>query len=147
MSSRVFVNGALHWEGNRHESKIIVSFDIVDEVFKEVPLLDYKEDEFHIIVGVLGGCLCVVCGFSSLRVDVWLMKVYGVKDSWTKMFSISHLEVIRSSVCGFFIRPLCYSKNDEIVLVMDKALVLYDTNTKGVKIIPSNPDILDWFKA
>ncbi|XP_043721154.1 F-box protein CPR1-like [Telopea speciosissima] len=103
---------------------------IVSEV-KEVPLPHFVDDKFHMTIGVLGGQLSILCNFSEVCVELWVMKDYGVKDSWEKQFSIE-----QPSVLGYFdecIRPICYSKKGEVLLEtgpgVEKcsgALVLYD---------------------
>lgn len=40
-------------------------------------------------IGVLDGCLCVFAGVQDVGIDVWVMKEYGTKESWKKVFSIS----------------------------------------------------------
>ncbi|XP_026444828.1 F-box/kelch-repeat protein At3g06240-like [Papaver somniferum] len=86
-------NGALHWLAHTFgkDSYILVCFDVVSEGFKEVampisPIPYPEEDMFHVSVGELGECPCLVF---HVRVDVWMMQEYGVGKSWTKSFSIT----------------------------------------------------------
>ncbi|KAF3657449.1 hypothetical protein FXO37_14932 [Capsicum annuum] len=58
--------------------------------------LDYPEIEkpcnfkeyHHLVLGVLGSDLSVLCNNTWRHTDVWVMKEYGVKESWTKMLAI-----------------------------------------------------------
>ncbi|XP_026397104.1 F-box/kelch-repeat protein At3g06240-like [Papaver somniferum] len=74
----VRLNGALHWKAK----KIIVSFDVSDEIFKEFPLPEQPlDDGGGVELGILESCLCLVSYSTSGRFDIWVMQDYGVKDS------------------------------------------------------------------
>ena len=66
-------------------------------------------------VGVLDGCLCLLSENSpSKAVDVWVMKEYGVKDSWVKLVSIPNRHAYRPlQVC-----PLAYGKGSQSELLV-----------------------------
>ncbi|GMY36709.1 F-box protein CPR1-like [Fagus crenata] len=139
--------GALHWVvSNKFEvtkGDQIVSFNLTAENFRELPLPEGLEhDKVMIDVGVLGENVCVTADYHGVRVDVWVMKEYGVKASWYKLFTVAH------NVVGFgsfeYLRPLAYSKSgEEVLLEQDgKRLVWYDwkrNEVKNVKI-PGMPD-------
>ncbi|XP_057452146.1 F-box protein CPR1-like [Lotus japonicus] len=67
------------------------------------------------IEAVLKDCLCVCYDHEETHLVVWLMKEYGVKESWVKLMAIPHVEL---QVFGFVphIEPLCMSE-DGVVLV------------------------------
>ena len=48
-------------------------------------------DNFILVeeLGVLGGCLCVFVPHCGVYNDVWVMKEYGMRDSWIK-FTINY---------------------------------------------------------
>ncbi len=77
-------------------------------------------------VGVLGRCLTILCIHNKVRLDVWVMKEYGVKESWTKLNSVQPFE---------YIRPVAYSKSgEEVQLEKNKCLAWYDIkNSKRIK--------------
>lgn len=81
----VFCNGALHWFMNDHDdnkdSKIIISFDLSLEEFKEIPQPDDTRYvcQFFSYVGIMEECLCI---FTSDNNPTWVMKSYNVKQSW-----------------------------------------------------------------
>ncbi|GKA16054.1 F-box associated domain containing protein [Tanacetum coccineum] len=58
------------------------------EAYDEVLLPEYGEGNMHLELGALGQCLCVLCNYFKSHADLWVLKVYGVKDSWTKLASI-----------------------------------------------------------
>ncbi|XP_042509364.1 F-box protein CPR1-like [Macadamia integrifolia] len=137
----VFANYALHWVAGRdlEPDNFIISFDLQDEEFREVPLPDFLDNYSYMYVGVLGGQLCFLCRISS-RFEVWVMKDYGVRDSWVKLFTIEQPEVISSLGHA---RPLCYSKNGEVIFnKSDGPLLLYDPRSGRVRTlrIPGAPD-------
>ncbi|KZV24388.1 F-box/kelch-repeat protein [Dorcoceras hygrometricum] len=125
LASGAFVNGAIHWLASSKERglrSVIAAFDLVREVFDEIPApssVDVERFVFHKLV-VLGGCLCMVDSIGSDGIDVWIMKEYGLADSWTK-FSIngdSGVDVVK---------PLCYVGDGEVVfLTEEESLVVYD---------------------
>ncbi|XP_026428792.1 F-box/kelch-repeat protein At3g06240-like [Papaver somniferum] len=88
----LYLNGALYWLTD--DSKLIVSFDLGDEIIREVPgpvrdnFFDNNSYQYK-YVDVLGGCLCVVCVTHGVRGDVRVMKDYGVRESWTTEFTVS----------------------------------------------------------
>ncbi|KAI3448388.1 hypothetical protein Pfo_005053 [Paulownia fortunei] len=89
-----FLHGALHWiTSSNRPSELISSFDLEREKFKLVPPpahfnLQYANKVSWINIGVLRGCLCICYIYEDAEFEVWVMREYGVKESWTKEFSI-----------------------------------------------------------
>ncbi|XP_042515310.1 F-box protein CPR1-like [Macadamia integrifolia] len=156
----VLANSALHWVANvdlvlakvspgHHESGLglIVSFDLKDEEYREVPLPDFMDDvdivddKFLMKVGVLEGQLCLLINF-SIRVEIWVMKDYGVRDSWLKQFSNERRDVIQNF---FKVTPVCYLKNGEVILRgSHRPLLLYDPHRGRTRLLrTSAPGSLD----
>lgn len=135
-----FVNGAIHWAASRNTgsnlsfSWLIVSLDLANETYGEVAQPSYGEGEFDLSLGVLGGCLCVLSNFHGYRTDVWMMKEYGVRESWTKLTSIPYLIEISKHEYPVL---LYLSKNGEILLEFGSHIVLYDPQSRSFK----NPGI------
>jgi len=95
----VFVenSSSLHWVASRKiqpfQSDLILAFNLTLETFNEVPLPDEIGEEvnsksFKIRVAVLGGCLCMTVDYKDTKIDVWVMKEYGCRDSWCKFFTL-----------------------------------------------------------
>ncbi|KAM7503717.1 hypothetical protein LguiB_002621 [Lonicera macranthoides] len=92
-----FFNGALHWIVRDESSdKLICAFEIESEGFGFVDppvTFDWKKRKRFdwSNVGAFRGCLCI-CASDALDFrpdyEVWVMKEYGVKDSWVKEFLI-----------------------------------------------------------
>lgn len=129
-------SGHLHWVVNRKfkfdEDDLIVAFDLTVESFRELPMPECTEQKFQIDVGVLGGCVCMVANYCDVRVDVWVMKEYGVKESWAKLFTVAQDEVAGGTLK--YLRPLAYSKSGEEVLLEQNhgRLVWYDLRRNRV---------------
>lgn len=77
-------NGALHWlMKDQNKNKVILSFDLSNEEFNEIPHpddLDFKFCGIHAL-GIVKGCLCIHLQKSQPH-DLWIMKSYNVKESW-----------------------------------------------------------------
>lgn len=136
----VFASNALHW-ALPHWPELgvknsIIAFDIVAEMFHQVPQPDYHKDQlnFQVDVEVLDGTLCLMCNYEHVYVDLWVMREYGVKESWIKLFSFRATKSISSFM---FLRPLAYSKDGDKMLleVNDQKLVWYDLNRKTVRTV------------
>lgn len=98
----VFMNGVVHWlaqtpndEGNIRN--VIVVFDIGHEVFDEMPVPKSVEgmEHLHMEVGAVDGLLALFpCNGSEWDLEgeesysIWVMREYGVVESWTKLFDI-----------------------------------------------------------
>ncbi|KAL1542525.1 F-box/kelch-repeat protein-like protein [Salvia divinorum] len=120
-----FVSGNLHW-GRRFgvDSKWeIVSFDLGNESRGVVNEPSYLDRGFSPSLGVIGGSLCVMCDYPKISVDVWVLKVYGVSDSWMKLVVIPYLD---DPWKGPYSTPLCVGGKGEILLVYGSGFVVYD---------------------
>ncbi|XP_024986394.1 F-box/kelch-repeat protein At3g23880 isoform X2 [Cynara cardunculus var. scolymus] len=122
-----FSNGALHWAASRDfgssYSWTIVSLDLAKETYGEVLQPVYDEGDKDLALGSLVDGLCVLCNYRGNHADVWLMKVYGVKDSWTRLVSIPY---VTDPGRDQFSVPLCISNDGKVLLQFGSKLVLYD---------------------
>ncbi|OMP07163.1 hypothetical protein COLO4_07575 [Corchorus olitorius] len=143
----ILVNNALHWLIFYPKSSV-VGFDLTSERHRDIqlPLLDkYTYDLMGIVE--LGDCLCMIgkkfydWSGDSVNCDIWVMKEYGLRESWTKLFSLIF------DARMVLLRPLAYSKCGQKVLFwidndMDRnRLVWYDLKGKSTENIEiSIPD-------
>ncbi|KAL7216424.1 hypothetical protein ACSBR1_028376 [Camellia fascicularis] len=117
-ASEALVCGRLHLlaqlricQGTRiHRDVAIVSFDLADEQFREVP----RPDCGNLIMAnyqltVLGGCLSAVACYLYDRYEIWVMEEYSVKESWLKKYNIK--DCIRQFMKPEFQRPYGIRKN------------------------------------
>ncbi|KAK7363828.1 hypothetical protein VNO77_05986 [Canavalia gladiata] len=138
----VFVGVALHWVVTRklepNEPDLIVSFDLRLESFREVPLPVSVNGNFEMNVAQLGGCLCMVEDRGS-GFDVWVMRVYGSRESWCKLFTVTRrCELTRSMKC---VKPLAlgfWGDGDRVLFEQDRSKLywyhLKSGNVSCVKI-------------
>ncbi|KAF5481009.1 hypothetical protein F2P56_001705 [Juglans regia] len=148
-SSQVLVNGRPHWVTwplKHHQRMKIVSFDLADEQFREVPSTPLKGTTYQLVV--LGGCLSAAVYLNSGTLEIWVMREYDVEESWIKKLNIrAHIpkglkedianqlfknsNIIRK---GRFVRVLCLLKTDEILLeYKSRVLVSYDSKSGEFK--------------
>ncbi|KAL5578395.1 hypothetical protein UlMin_020094 [Ulmus minor] len=145
-SDGVLFNNALHWVVYPKEASIasqfILAFDVASEEYRKVPIphTDYGNGRPFCVVGTLGGCLCVNYILHWKCTDVWVMKEYGVKESWTKLFSVSNC-------CSDFLRSFTYWKTSDKVLMnhINEEYILYDLKTKRYQSVevPLMPEDFD----
>ncbi|KAK1370730.1 F-box domain-containing protein [Heracleum sosnowskyi] len=88
-TSGTYVAGSLHWLANNvnDSSLIIASFSIADKEFSEVPLpKGIANLSFKVLrLGDFKGCLCLFTSVFNGGTECWLMKEYGVVESWMKL--------------------------------------------------------------
>lgn len=125
-------NGVLHWvvatRGTFKEKRklVILTFDLHSFKFGEilVPDVNNMKGIDHIAkISELDGRLCYVYqprkGVNP-KIYVWVMKEYGVKESWTRLLTDDHASAIRKSGHFFASIPITsYKRGDgggEVVL-------------------------------
>ena len=99
-----FLSGTLNWLAIRSNSpevdsynKFIVSFDVGKEQWREVLQPVFHRDHIHFTVptlGVLRDCLCLSYQYAyDAYFVVWVMKEYGVRESWTILMNVCYMDV------------------------------------------------------
>ncbi|KAM7473316.1 hypothetical protein LguiB_020559 [Lonicera macranthoides] len=128
-----FVNGAAHWVAYTRNCgqmrNLILSFDMCDEVFREIKLPEclVAKSLWYMGVVVIQDSLSVVEYDKSLEflnmLSIWVMKDYGVVESWTKQYKID-------TEVGL-VRVLGVRRNGEVLLTTrNDELVDYDVQTR-----------------
>ncbi|KAK4732149.1 hypothetical protein R3W88_025137 [Solanum pinnatisectum] len=109
------------------QSGSIISIDLADRKWGEMGLPCYWKGGRGVVLS-LGSDLFFCDCDETYMVDVWLMKEYGVKDSWMKMFTIKIPQ--DPSVYGYLgqIR-LHMASGSEILVVFGSTFMIY--NLKG----------------
>nr|POF13385.1 f-box protein [Quercus suber] len=87
------LNGAVHfavYDENIPSCQLVLSFDLGDEVFRLIPLPNGAFG-WSVHTLVIGGSLSLLCYdiCKNKCCSIWVMKEYGVVDSWTKQFTIN----------------------------------------------------------
>ncbi|XP_050382001.1 F-box/kelch-repeat protein At3g23880-like [Argentina anserina] len=129
MWSQVFVNDFIHFIGYSKMGEaycnVVLGFDVSEEVFHEMKLpKDLTSVVPNMIMSVTGKTLAVQ-HYDGIRkcCNVWVMREYGVVESWTKQFTIDFLtpnfrvtKVLGSMKNGEFLLETYNEKKGEIVL-------------------------------
>ncbi|XP_050229366.1 F-box protein CPR1-like [Mercurialis annua] len=143
----MLTGGALHWlvrrsDGSTGKKRVILGFDLGTEEFRELPQPEYSATDCKISMSLLGTWLCICANDGDqLDFDIWVMKEYGVTESWTKLFSIPYATTFLTSVVKT-VKPLGFSKNGGQVLLdfvkqgeWGRCLVWYDIKKKKLEKI------------
>ncbi|KAL6134114.1 hypothetical protein ACLB2K_066347 [Fragaria x ananassa] len=138
-SSQAFVSGAFHWvaHGPPEEGtfcNLILAFDMAKEVFQKLPLPSClaAKSNLNMTIAVLNGLLSLVPRYNgpveeSYSDLVWIMKEYGMAESWTKLFCIDiQGQAIR--------RVISFTKNGEVTLLNGSGEpVSYESDTQQTR--------------
>ncbi|KAL7215774.1 hypothetical protein ACSBR1_027839 [Camellia fascicularis] len=136
-SPQAYINGVSHWVAHTPRDvgifrNLIVSFDMKDEVFREVSFPDgiAGKDEFLRTTSlvVFEETLCLIQRRqyqNDSHCWIWVMKEYGVVASWVRQF--------RFDLHGVLRKPIGMRKNGEVLLVTSEGyLVSYDPESKRI---------------
>ncbi|OMP00161.1 hypothetical protein COLO4_12870 [Corchorus olitorius] len=147
------LNGSLHWEGGELGDQscygdLIFGLHLGDEEYFKVPECDTQVRDFdYKNVGVLGECLCVFrdgsTGWVADNVALWVMKEYGVKESWKQLIYLSRDEW-GMMINIFHTRAVGYSKSGDKILLDDNGFkpvwCNLETKTGETLYIPGAPE-------
>ncbi|XP_028794680.1 F-box/kelch-repeat protein At3g23880-like [Neltuma alba] len=137
-TSQMFVNGVIHWVVNCRTNggirNCILTFNLAEDTFGELMLPKLLE-ESPFMVSILAGSdsLAVVLRQDSAEFDgtffsIWVMKEYGVMESWTEAY---HFDSSRFEGIS---RVLALSSSGEVVLQSwSDAIVLLDPKREPTK--------------
>ncbi|OMP08790.1 hypothetical protein COLO4_06123 [Corchorus olitorius] len=114
----VLVNHALHWllVNKNHDldsslvNNAVIAFDLTTEEYRQLSLPRVMSSSARDLceqVYELGGCLCV-----TFVNDIWVMKEYGSRESWIKIFTVNDDDAIQSRGLAY-----TYSKSGEKLLM------------------------------
>lgn len=140
MWRQVFLNGVVHWVAYEPINDIasrsaVLAFQLGDEVFSEVMLPDElaRETVTNLTIFVIGESLGMIKyngEASNQSFDVWMMKEYCVRESWTKLHRIKLQDGIEKVVA--------FWKGGETFLALQRLeLVIFNPvtmQTKGLGI-------------
>ncbi|XP_026377721.1 F-box/kelch-repeat protein At3g23880-like [Papaver somniferum] len=136
-----FLNGALHWTRSiplEDTSNCIVSFNISNKKLMDVPLPEKSiiDPEDSNRVGVLGDCLSLVLVHKSLdrAAEVWTVQDYGVRESWTKLFTTTQKPITKYT---FLSIPMLSLKTGEILIYSYDGVILFDPKNEKVGNVSS----------
>ncbi|KAK8661921.1 hypothetical protein V6N13_091509 [Hibiscus sabdariffa] len=124
-----YANGSLHWVGDERDKyfggRLIFGLDLGTEEFHQVPEPNVRFRNFgYKNVGVLGGSLCVFREYTNCydedHIILWVMKEYGVKESWTELIYLSHEGWELTSI--YNTRAVACSRRGDQILLEDDGI-------------------------
>ncbi|OIT08447.1 PREDICTED: F-box protein CPR30-like [Nicotiana attenuata] len=101
----VLINGAFHWRGTNLSpagDNWIVSFNFSTELFQNILFPEGLDIEPCKSLVVLNESLALICYTNIFypqnvvtcqSIDIWLMKKYGVRESWIKEFTVGPMVI------------------------------------------------------
>ncbi|WZY80577.1 hypothetical protein YC2023_026961 [Brassica napus] len=111
----VLASNSLHWILHRSQGykacNTIIKFDLASD---DLGVLSLPQDLYcgdDMDIGVLDGCLCLMCYSVFSHVDVWILRDQG---KWSKFITVPMPETL---VSFEFVRPLLYSKDRSRILL------------------------------
>ncbi|GFS45615.1 hypothetical protein Acr_00g0097050 [Actinidia rufa] len=136
-SRQAFVNGAAHWlastlTGENNFRNLILLFDMSREVFQEMPVPEsvYRVDgwmgETSLVAFRESISLIKLWAYGDdAHCTVWVMKDYGVAESWSKQFSFD--------LSGGLQKPLGLRRNGEVIMTNKEGyLVSFDLERRQI---------------
>ncbi|KAL5724354.1 hypothetical protein ACHQM5_007626 [Ranunculus cassubicifolius] len=126
------VNGSLHW---MTAAGSIVSFDLSSENFEFIAYPQLLQPAIHDCQVVnLGGCLSIANMSPEEHIELWIMKLYNLNDSWTKLIInrsyADHIRAFRPGCVPYHVLPICIWRLRKILLLYGyNTLVSYDIET------------------
>ncbi|TYI67497.1 hypothetical protein E1A91_D08G022000v1 [Gossypium mustelinum] len=150
----ILANNALHWmvfKTPQSWKQNLVGFDLGTEEFRFLELPDLCLDKlFCYDIKAMGGYNCLTATFrdsNDVVAEVWIMKEYGVKESWVKLISWNQPHLL-SCFPSVVVVPLAFSKNGDKVLFSSDVhtFVWYDLGSKkvekvGIRDVPIIHDV------
>ncbi|MBA0697479.1 hypothetical protein Goari_021019, partial [Gossypium aridum] len=131
-----YFNGAFHWYAmDDNGNEVILSFNMGNEEFQVIPMPSFISMHDHSICRSLlvwNDCIALVI-YPERGIEksfkIFVMKEYGVKESWTNVLTIGPLTRVE--------RPLVFRKNDEILMEGSHGQMMsYNLRNKEVKDLP-----------
>ncbi|KAL6221820.1 hypothetical protein ACLB2K_005213 [Fragaria x ananassa] len=118
----ILVNGGVHWFARQvsDESLLIISFSLAEENVREIELPSNNAFTHRIQLGAFRDWLCITSSskYSVTFNEFWVMKNYGMSESWTKMRVFKPYEKLSHS--GF------WTKSHDLMVFNRSSLVMYD---------------------
>ncbi|PHT57809.1 hypothetical protein CQW23_00172 [Capsicum baccatum] len=126
ISLGLIVDGKLHWDMGRNKN--IVCFDIANEKWDKVEKpSSYGVGETERFVWKLGSNLCVYTDYKETQFCIWVMKEYGVKQSWIKKYTIMYPNDDK------FFSPLFVSNKGEMLFLVRSEFMIYNSKDDSLR--------------
>ncbi|MED6118667.1 hypothetical protein PIB30_005140, partial [Stylosanthes scabra] len=117
--------GTLNWMAKVNDKNwVILSLDLANETFRQVslPTLYGGDNSCDPELQILRNCLSFSIDHRDIIFDVWMMKEYGVWESWTLISRVN----LRRHSNSYPLTPLSISEDDVLLLMIPNGrLVLF----------------------
>ncbi|XP_049345061.1 F-box/kelch-repeat protein At3g06240-like [Solanum verrucosum] len=135
--------GKLHWlVSDANGNELLCSFNLENELFESFPTAPMynkksKENCPNLrSLGVFGRCLCVCDNNADTHFEVWVMKEYGVTDSWVKQIVINIAPEYNDWLCYEMINLLKVLEDGQVLFLWrDDFLFLHHPVKKTLKML------------
>ncbi|PIN12079.1 hypothetical protein CDL12_15316 [Handroanthus impetiginosus] len=122
----VFVKGAIHWKVHYDDDTknwVVIAQNVTTETCSNLQLpMSANDDDAHVMLGVCGGCLSASYSYRNYM-DIWVMKEYGVKESWSKIVCFPYL--LMSHLVHARYKVLFVSENGGSLVNFGSDLIMY----------------------
>ncbi|GFP92871.1 F-box/kelch-repeat protein at3g06240 [Phtheirospermum japonicum] len=122
-NSAKYTNGKLHWLVKRDGRMNIVSLDLASEQYGKLGPPRNADNGNSCSAGLFSESLCLMLDDHKASMHVWVMKEYGVRDSWARVLVIPHIGGPGRYPHMLRVWSL---NNDEILLSYGRVVVVYD---------------------
>ncbi|XP_016177615.1 F-box/kelch-repeat protein At3g23880-like [Arachis ipaensis] len=114
--------GTLNWLlcSGRTSFVAVLSLDLVKETYSQFPLPSRDSDDALCVfprLGILRGCLAVCYETKQTHWTLWMMKEYGVPQSWTRLAIIPHHPLLVNPRSSYALEPMYMLKNDVLLVL------------------------------
>ncbi|XP_050230690.1 F-box protein CPR1-like [Mercurialis annua] len=113
----ILIGSCLHWvvsDPDDSDDRLIVGFNLEDERYRVVPIPDSLKNcgNRHMELGEVEGCLSMSTDDDDggLFIEIWVMKEYGMKESWSRIFSVHKPKLDLQDYLPSRVKPIGYSK-------------------------------------
>lgn len=135
----LFFNGALHALAFTEDHRYSLCFDVNDETFQKIILPEHDFDEDKFSLAVFKGSLAMI-GYCDEYLDIdicyiYVMREYGVVDSWTK---------ITVELDGVVDRFFCCVDNGELLFCGPSKVISYDPESPKENDLGITVDYDSW---
>lgn len=140
--SAKYTRGKLHWLVDCDGCLDVVTLDLASERYGKLgtphnavngSCTNLEYDDPCLTLGLFSGNLCLLFDDHETKMDLWVMKEYGNKDSWARAFTLPHL-----GTPGFYphMLRLWLLNNGEILFSYGSVIIIYNPKDNTYRYPP-----------
>ncbi|KAK7338945.1 hypothetical protein VNO77_19579 [Canavalia gladiata] len=131
------------WDVVTADQLVVLSLDLGKETYNQLLLPRGFEEVPRVepSIGVFMDCMCFSYDFKRTHFVLWLMKEFGVRESWTQFLRVSYQDLQLDQLqYQFRLLPLWVSEDDDVLVMAkgsDAQAILYNwrENTLGFALL------------